>query len=335
MKDRPIFILGCTKSGTTLMRNLFEGHPDLFIVPFESHYFQITKHWVSYYHRRTQPQILTFDEKKLELFKWMSKMNTIKNHLADGFIHGSLNLKLVEELFEETKVNSERELFDLYINAIQLGIFRGKGMVDVNFVEKSVENAEFVQEILRIYPRARFVHILRNPYSNLVAIRKYAAIQQGIGMKKFPRLKSSLQSMYTSYYFLYKNKKMIDNYLVVRYEDLLNRPEQTMRNLSNALGIEFNRVMLTPTFLGEVWKGNSSSGRSYSSVSNAKVDSWKNEISALETTFINDLFDFIVDDFGYERVPSKRWSMRPAPGESVFNFIYNRLIKTFLPNWIK
>ena len=44
MKDNqknisPIFILGCTKSGTTLLRNLFDGHPDLFIIPFETHFF--------------------------------------------------------------------------------------------------------------------------------------------------------------------------------------------------------------------------------------------------------------------------------------------------------
>ena len=37
---KPIFILGAHKSGTSYLRALLDGHPDLYVVPLEAHYFQ-------------------------------------------------------------------------------------------------------------------------------------------------------------------------------------------------------------------------------------------------------------------------------------------------------
>ena len=69
--DKPIFILGCTKSGTTLMRNLFDGHPDLFVIPFESHFFQNTGRGIEYSYRRTRPTSRTIEDKKEGLISWI------------------------------------------------------------------------------------------------------------------------------------------------------------------------------------------------------------------------------------------------------------------------
>ncbi len=51
MEDRPIFIFGCAKSGTKLMRNLFDWYAELFVVTFESHFFQNTGRGIDYYRR--------------------------------------------------------------------------------------------------------------------------------------------------------------------------------------------------------------------------------------------------------------------------------------------
>ena len=39
MNQKPIFIFGPHKSGTSLLRSLLDGHPDLFSIPIESHVF--------------------------------------------------------------------------------------------------------------------------------------------------------------------------------------------------------------------------------------------------------------------------------------------------------
>ena len=54
--SRPIFLLGCHKSGTSLLRSLLDGHPDLFVIPIETHFFQATGHWTDYRMRRSWPK---------------------------------------------------------------------------------------------------------------------------------------------------------------------------------------------------------------------------------------------------------------------------------------
>ncbi len=40
----PVFILGSPRSGPTLLRSLFDGHPDLNVIPFETEYFLSIQH---------------------------------------------------------------------------------------------------------------------------------------------------------------------------------------------------------------------------------------------------------------------------------------------------
>ena len=86
--NEPIFILGCTKSGTTLLRNLFDGHPQLFVVPSESHFFQNARFWVSYYFRRTKPENLSYNEIKQNFINWISYLNETYQDVTDAFTKG-------------------------------------------------------------------------------------------------------------------------------------------------------------------------------------------------------------------------------------------------------
>jgi len=218
MNDSPIFILGCTKSGTTLMRNLFDGHPELFVIPTESHFFQNISYWVSYYFRRKKPERANLDKRKDNLISWIEFINNLDNPYADGFTKNKWNMKAFIETMKAEKVSDVRSLSDLYVKAIYKSLFNKDYKKSIRFVEKSVENTEFAFDWLKIYPEARFIHILRNPYSNLVAIRKFLSIKKS---RSFPILKSAVYAMYNSYYHLFKNRRLIKNYKVIKYEDLL------------------------------------------------------------------------------------------------------------------
>lgn len=51
------------------------------------------------------------------------------------------------------------------------------------------------------------------------------------------------------------------NFFFYRYEDLVNKTADVMRNLSNLIGIDYNDILLKPTLIGESWGGNSHKGR--------------------------------------------------------------------------
>ena len=226
------------------------------------------------------------------------------------------------------KPTSLKELSDLYINSMYYALYQ-KPINNLRFVEKSVENAEFVLEWLQLYPDAKFVHILRNPYSNLLAIRKY------LNIKKFPFIKHAILSMYNSYYFLYKNLRLVNSnqYKVVIYDDLIAVPEETLKSTCNFLNIEYTDDLLNPTVLGKDWKGNSTSGLSFSGISKYNLSKWKKEISNYEIAMVNKLFPHVLRDFNFEKIETKHSVLRNAPKEMPLNYLLNRFFLYYMPSF--
>ena len=55
MSKAPIFILGSHKSGTSLLRSLLDGHPELYVIPFETHFMASLGRWIKYSYRKQAP----------------------------------------------------------------------------------------------------------------------------------------------------------------------------------------------------------------------------------------------------------------------------------------
>lgn len=323
----PIFILGCSKSGTSLMRNLFDGHSTIFAVPAESHFFEYTGSWVNYYFRRSQPKNYTFAEMKEQLTGWIDFSNKRVNNVADGFTAGKWNVEKFKEVMYSKEVSNLRELSDLYVESMYVSLF-DKPYQNLSFAEKSVENAEFVLEWSQLYPEARFVHILRNPYSNLVAIRKF------MDSLRMPFLNRALLGMHDSYYSLYKNLKLADQsrYKVIIYEHLIANPEKVMRELADFIDIDYEEILTQPTLMGKPWGGNSTSGKKFSSVSNQNIEKWKQDITKYEVSIVNELFPHVLRDFNFEVIDEKDLKNRIYPKEGIRHFIMNKISSYYLPN---
>jgi len=330
--NKPIFILGLTKSGTSLLRNLFDGHSQLFTIPSESHFFQNINFWVSYYFRRTKPQNLSYDEMKENLIDWIQLLNQTHQRVTDAFTKGKWDVDIVKQVLRSEQTTDLKQLSNLYMRAMYKGLTGKEYNPSLEFVEKSVENAEFAFEWKELYPDARFIHVLRNPYANLVALRKYAQYDPE-WKNKYPYLKMALYSMHNSFYFLYKNMRMIKNYKIVRYEDLLKKPNETMQELSDWLHIPFEKTLLNPSVLGENWAGNSTSGEQFKGISATNVKKWRNEINKLEIYSINKFFDFILKDFNYEQIEPYQSILFPVKKEKPLTFIQNRLLMRYMPKF--
>ncbi|MFQ5335223.1 MAG: sulfotransferase, partial [Flavobacteriales bacterium] len=91
--NAPVFICGAHKSGTSLMRSLLDSHPELFVIPFETHYFQNVKHWVNNPYRKQFPESISTEEIIDSFTAWIEHYDTVDNPLADASITGKLNTK--------------------------------------------------------------------------------------------------------------------------------------------------------------------------------------------------------------------------------------------------
>ncbi len=319
--NSPIFILGPHKSGSSLLRSLLDHHPQLFVVPFETHYFQYTGYWVDYRLRQSYPKPLNKINKNdviESLTKYINNRNTSEDPYADSIVTGWFNVSQFKSFMESHDWETPGELFSVYMKALHLSL-TGKEFPDnLRIVEKSVENAEYAVSLRKMFPDSRFIHIVRNPYAGLVAIRRYK------GKNSYPFLREAIFSLKNSYYHLYKNQAVLDNYMIVKYEELLTSPETVMREISSFLKIEFADILLQPTNFGKAWGGNSTNNQSFTGVSSAPLKTWKSRVNHLEISLVNAMLSPVLDLFGYEKIVPKKRHYFPVSGEKPEIYIKNR-----------
>lgn len=324
MNKKPIFLLGAHKSGTSLLRSLLDGHPELFVIPFEAHFFELASFWVDYRLRRTYPPTLSLDRTREGYTELVRQYNTTRDLLGDNDLVGKLNPEAMEQEMAACPAETLPELIACFTASTYKSLVGEAMPSHLRIVEKSVENAEFASDLRHMFPDAKFIHIVRNPYANLVAIRRKR------GRKRYPFIGPGFRALYNSYYYLYRNRRLIDDYQVVRYEDLLQQPEATIRSVAEFLEIEFVDSLLQPTSLGEPWKGNSSRGLTFSGVSAANLDLWRQEITPLEIHYVTLHFGFLLADYGYETLTPPRSRWWPIRGENPLTYVMNRLISRML-----
>jgi protein-tyrosine sulfotransferase len=326
LNQKPIFLLGLHKSGTSLLRSLFDGHPDLYTIPIETHYFQNMHYWVDNEYRHTSPKIVSRDEIISSFTNWIDHSNTAEDKFADSMTKNLFSLSDFKNEFSKIQENvSDKIRIEKYFESIYFSIEKMALNDNLRVVEKSVENAEFASELARHFPGAQFVHIIRNPYSNLVALRKYKSFRYG-----FPIISRVLKTFYNSYYYLYKNMRTIDNYYLLKYEDLVTSPQIHINKLCEFLNLKWQDSLLKPTFRGKHWGGNSTTGESFKQISSINLYSWQQEIHPMEVYYLNTLFPFVFKDFRYNPYQKKGNFWKYAKGENFKRYITNRLYKFYV-----
>jgi hypothetical protein len=321
-----VFILGPHKSGSSLLRNLLDGHPDVFAIPIETHYFSISQRfWINYFLWAERPRV-----KKTDPESFVKHIHTYSDVSAkyrdierSDFIQPE---KFRSYLFEHwpDAGNTKDEIIN-YFDAVYYSIHSTP--IDKNLVvaEKSVSNAENAIRLQKLFPNAKFIHLVRNPYDNLLSFRNYRRKQKS----KFPSLRDLVESLKVNYYYLYKNQELIDNYYVLKYEDLVTDTNNHMQAISKFLEIPFNDTLLMPTTNGAPWEGNSSQDKRFTGISKERIGHIDKQITKVEVEIINRLFDFILDDFGYQRMQKKGSFFAFGKNEKFKTYIYNRLYYYF------
>jgi len=329
--EAPIFILGCHKSGTSLVRNLLDGSPELFVIPIETHFFEFSGFGVSYALRRAIPKHIKFEQfvEKIEqiIQKSNQKSEMTGTRGGDSLDAGYWNVQVLvgylhnkgKELFE---LGDLRGLFNVYVEGLYSALYADM-LPDLRYVEKSVEHAEFASFLKSLYPKAKFIHVVRNPYAVLVSNRKFMMK----GKKKYPYLGPILESMENNYYYLYQNPGYIPDYMVVKYEDVITETADKMKEVAAFIDIDFSEHLLEPTVLGKGWGGNSMSGKDFQGISNYPLTSWKNDINSLEIELVNKAFSHVLSDYQYAMVEQKSSLLKFLPDEKPSIYLLNRFLR--------
>ena len=315
--ERPVFLLGCHKSGTSLLRSLLDGHSQLFSLPKESHFFQASGLPVSYPFRSQigANQSELFSLKGYENF--LLKENSQRIQFSDNreFMYDVDSFS--EKYQAQVSDGSLKAKFIRYENSIIESSGLDQDFSQTSLVEKSVEHMEFFPLLFNMFPAARFIHIIRNPYAVVSATRQMKFVE------KYPLILPIITALGISFQSSVKNNFFPAQYLVLKYENLVRKPKAVLDDVCAFLRIEFENIMLSPTVGGKAWGGNSVSMKEFSAVSAERANAWESEINGFEIAMVNRYLAHYLRHFGYVSQRGEN-PYRPIRNESLKTYVLNR-----------
>jgi len=233
-----VFIVGCPRSGTTLLQGLLAGHSEILSLP-ETHFFSLA------YPRNRLKRLLTWPA--LNVRRVLPALVEEIGHpeLADAAAVG-----LWERRFERPFVRSLDALAER----------AGKSV----WVEKTPRHLHFTRVIERRVPRARFIHLLRNGVDVVASLRR-ASTKHADAWGGARSLRECVRRWNRDVAISLACRRRPEH-LLVRYERLVADPEQELRRLCSFLGITFEESMLAHERAydrivrpSEAWKANNAS----------------------------------------------------------------------------
>lgn len=199
-------IVGCPRSGTSLLRCMLDSHPEI-AIPHETHFID---------------KILQFDWEKDRF----AAVDFLLTH------HGFPSLKIEETFILETAINSQTAVSFLHSLYSQYGNVRSKSIVG----DKSPKMALSVGLISKHIPSIKIIHIIRNPVDVASSLLKAK-----FGPDTLEESSSLWVDVVNS---VHKQKQRGSLVHEVYYEDLIDNTNIVLTEISDFLGVSFSTRML-------------------------------------------------------------------------------------------
>jgi hypothetical protein len=272
--ESPIFIVGGPRSGTTLMRNMLNRHPEIAICR-ETEFF----HWV--YQRRRNFGSLS---------DLRNRQSAVKQYLATQRVHRMrLDLQALEQTLLQEAVSYPAMFLSLMRFFAQAHGKRRCG-------EKTPHNGLIVEMLYQWYPDAVVIHMLRDPRDAVASMLRMPWAPKNVVSNAYSWLRFN-QGAWRS-----RNR---GKYMQVRYEELVTQPEPQLKRICEFAGEDFSPAMLVPNWdpSAELFLFR----RAEEPVTTERLGKWREELTPNQVGLIEWVVGNDMQTFGYE-------TAAPAPG---------------------
>ena len=278
--DRPIFIVCCPRSGSTLLRLILDSHPRLAVPP---------PAWLFHY---IYPYLYSYGDLGVE----ENVRALIEDALKTPAIEGWPIDPKVEEVREEMRTASFAEMYAAFHRIYA----RPKGKE--RWGEKTPRDCFYMADIKEMYPDAQFIHILRDGRDSAIDISDsilwpnglYAAAQMWRQFVEAAEEESKALGA--------------EACITVKYEDLCTDPEATIQRLCSFLGEEFAPQMLAhhETESTRQWAQAPVHAKTVRPINTDYVGMYKNRLRPGDRAVLDGLIGSMLRETGY-----------PVEGESM------------------
>ena len=294
-KPNILFICGHPKSGTSLLRNLLDDHPELIVYPEETSFF---RKFLNKAKGLSREELIELTENTiLNIFEW--NVDNPPEHQA-GFPdrdYSDISYKKIKNQFRMNVKNIDSLSPKDYLeNAlISYGQITGQMNDKIKYlVEKTPYNELFFDQIFEFWPEAKCLLIVRDPRDNFVSYNKK---HPEFTIKRFGENWTKSTSVFDKSFKKYGNKKI----QLIKYEDLVNSFDETLNQILDFIDIKFHETLKSPTRAGKPWGGNSMYDQKFDSVSKSPVGRYKTEMNTDDLQVLEVLCIKYMDMFDYKK----------------------------------
>jgi Sulfotransferase family len=277
-----VFLVGCTRSGTTLLRRVADAHPQLAVLPEQQ--------WLPRY------------------WEWrvgVAPDGTVRRELLDllladrRFMALDLPFKPVADLVETVPppayARFVTELFDLY------GRHKEKRLVG----EKTPKYVRHMPTLNALWPEAKIVHLIRDGRDVALSLLDWDKAERNVG--RFPTWDEDRVTTAALYWEWNVRLGREDGarlapgkYHELRYESLVADPERECARLCAFLSVPYDPAMLRFNEGRARPQGGLSAKKAWQPITPGLRD-WREQLAQRELIRFEAAAGRLLDDLGYER----------------------------------
>ena len=262
LAQRPVFVCGAARSGTTLLRDLLDGHPQLAVVPTESLFYTYLDG--ALFGLRQERHSAYLGRRWLERLiapppYWLLGSSAPGKSPYVTFARDFVGWWQVPDQRRDARIAS----WPIVAFALSYAQWLGGGRLPPSaqmWVEKTPSSERFLHRIWRDFPAAKVIHIVRRPEAVLASVKA----MRPHAWSRVDAVKHVVRYVAPSYRIAADGERCFpkERYHLVRYEDLAADPDAMMTRIAEFLGVEAAPSLLQPTVAGRQATNNTSFGTS-------------------------------------------------------------------------
>jgi hypothetical protein len=271
----PVFVLGCPRSGTTLLYYMILSSGGFAVYPEESHVFNmIVPKFGNLASRKSRERLMK---------RWLRSMY---------FEHSGLDAESIEKkILEECHSGGD------FLRIVMESIAQKQG-VD-RWGDTTPEHLLFVPAIKKAFPDALIIHSIRDGRDVALSMDKLH------WLSPFPWDKQHSLMVHGLYWeWIVRNgrndgRAHKDDYLEVRFEDLVGHPNETLAGIGRFIEHELDYDRIRKVGLGSVNSPNTSFRAEVSGGQFSPIGRWKESFTPEQVKMFEGLVGQFLKELGY------------------------------------
>jgi hypothetical protein len=278
------FIIGRSRSGTTLLMTLFDAHPHV-IMPFESPFILVLSRRYAHLHYWNKDDLLRFfnDLQSIswKFDSWGMDREKLKADLLslEGEVDFATVCKVVHYNFQSVFPKEKIQVIG----------------------DKNPKYSLKLKEIHQLFPDAKYIHIIRDYRDHLYSMLKVNFLDSII-----PQI--IYQWAYAARLAQKYSKKYPENFYNLRYEDLASKPEESFGKLCDFLGITYTEDVfkfqekkdeISKQVNNEAFESGHTS--LFNPIDTRRTNTWQDKLSSKEIKIAEWIAHPIARKYGYNK----------------------------------